>query len=105
MGLVHRGRWPRSREVVDMTAFCSTLEEVFNGRPRAACNKTNNRDFAKKLKERNYHTLLNLEQLAACDFTHWWWSNGQKKFIALVLRGFARTFSPRLLHRDCTQNK
>ena len=33
-----------------MTAFCSPLEEVFNGRPRVACNKTNNRDCAKKTK-------------------------------------------------------
>ena len=70
-----------------MTAFCSPLEEVFNSQRRAACNKINNRDFAKNLKEGNYHTLLNLGQLAACGFTHWWWSNGQKKFT-LTLRGF-----------------
>ena len=44
---------PRSREVVDMTAFCSPLEEVFNSRPRAAYNKTNNRDFAKNQKRAN----------------------------------------------------
>ena len=80
-------RSPRSREVVDVTAFCSLVEEVFDGRPRAACDKTNNRDFAKKPKESNYHTLLNLGQLAAYGFTHWWWSNGQKKFV-LILRGF-----------------
>ena len=71
-----------------MIAFCNPLEEVFNGRPRAACNKTNDRDFAKNLKARNYHTLLNLGQLAACGFTHWWWSNGQRKPITLILRGF-----------------
>ena len=60
-----------------MTAFYSPLKEVFNGCLMAACNETKNRDFAKKKpKESNYHTLLNREQLAACGFTHWWWSNG-----------------------------
>ena len=33
-----------------MTAFCSPLEGVFDGRRRAACNEINNRDFAKNLK-------------------------------------------------------
>ena len=70
-----------------MTAFCSPLKEVFNGRPRAAYNETNNRGFAKKLKESSYHTLLNQGQLAACVFTRWWWRNGQKKFT-MILRGF-----------------
>ena len=70
-----------------MTAFYSPLEEVCNGRRRAAYNEINKRYFAKNLKESNYHTLLNLGQLAACGFTHWWWSNGQKKFT-LILRGF-----------------
>ena len=71
-----------------MTAFCSPLEEVFNGRRRAACNENNNRDFAKNLKESNYHTLLNLGQLAACGFTHWWWSNGQGGLVTVILSGF-----------------
>ena len=34
-----------------MTAFCSLLKEAFNGWPRAACNETNNRDFAKNQKK------------------------------------------------------
>ena len=34
-----------------MTAFCSLLKEVFNRRPRAACNEINNRDFAKGTKK------------------------------------------------------
>ena len=33
-----------------MTAFYSLLKEAFYGWPRAACNKTNNRDLAKNQK-------------------------------------------------------
>ena len=51
----------------------------------------------KKPKESNYHTLLNRGQFAACGFTHWWWRNGQKKFMIFfrVLRTdlFTKTFA------------
>ena len=57
-------RWAKSREAVDMTAFCSPLKGVFNSRPRAVCNEPKNRDFAKKPKESNYHASLNQGQLA-----------------------------------------
>ena len=50
----------------------------------------------KKTKESNYNTLLDQGQLAACVFTHWWWSNGQKKFITMILRGFRTDLLPKL---------
>ena len=52
----------------------------------------------KKPKESNYHTLLNWGQFAARGFTHWWWSNRQKKFMMIFFRGlrtdlFTKTFA------------
>ena len=81
-------RSPRSREVL---AFC-------NGRPRAACTETNNRDFARKPKENDYHALLDQGQLAACV-------SGRRS-----RGGSARSFPPRLrlgpqCDRPCRQRQ